>query len=66
LRGILLGKTKEELKEIVAKLEDTDVVDQITDGIAFFKRHAQLMELAQLRLMIADAAADRAKLEENA
>jgi hypothetical protein len=34
---ILLGKTKEELKEIVAKLEDTDVVDQITMGSLFLR-----------------------------
>jgi hypothetical protein len=55
---ITLGKTKEELKEIALKLsEETDILDQITDGIVFFKRYAELMELAQLRLLIAGSAA---------
>jgi hypothetical protein len=54
---IALGKTKEELKEIVIKLPDeANLLEDLHDGVQFFRRYAELLELAELRFLVAGSA----------
>jgi hypothetical protein len=55
---IMLGKTKEELKAIIVKLDkiDSDLLQEMEEGIKFFKTHAEILEYAQARLLVAGSA----------
>lgn len=56
---IMLGKTKEELKDIIVGLDkktDFDLLEEIGDGIYFFKRYAEILECARSRLLVAGSA----------
>jgi hypothetical protein len=55
---ITLGKTKEELKELVINIPDeANLFESLHDGVQFFKRYAELPEVAELRLLVAASAA---------